>query len=240
VVTLVAALAFAASPFVFGGFRGFGPDRFPMPQVDPPVQPAGYAFGIWGLIYLWLLVHASTGLTRGRRRQPVWDATRTPLGLSLLVGSAWIPVAKASPLWGTVLIFVMLGGALIALIRGRAGDPWLLQGPIGLYAGWLTAASLVALGITGAGYGLGPGALGWAWIAILAALGVSSAVQWASGAPFYGVAVAWALGGIAVQNWGSQWGLVAIAALGAAAVLAQAAWSREGPFDAGGDERSGE
>ena len=31
------------------GFGGFDANQFPVPQVNPSVQPAGYAFSIWGL-----------------------------------------------------------------------------------------------------------------------------------------------------------------------------------------------
>jgi hypothetical protein len=56
----------------------------------------------------------------------------------------------------TILIWVMLIGALLALRAAhRTRDwPWLAL-PIGLYAGWLTAASCVALATVAAGYGLG-------------------------------------------------------------------------------------
>ena len=53
--TLIAALCFilsivfAASPFLVQDFAGFDPNQFPVPQDNPPVQPAGYAFAIWGI-----------------------------------------------------------------------------------------------------------------------------------------------------------------------------------------------
>ena len=219
-LVLAAALVFVGSPLLTGGFGGFDPNQFPVPQVDPPVQPSGYAFSIWGIIYVWLLVHASAGISGERRRDPVWDATRAPMIVSLAIGASWIPVAKASPPWATVLIFAMLAGALVALWHGRGSDPWTLTGPLGLYAGWLTAASFVSLGITAAGFGLGPGATVWAWIAIVAALGVAGAIQWATRAPFYAVAVAWALAAVTVRNWGADWGLATLAALGGAGILA--------------------
>ncbi|SFH23478.1 hypothetical protein SAMN04488020_108143 [Palleronia marisminoris] len=90
------ALAFAASPLLTGSFGGFDPNAFPVPQQDPPVTPEGYAFSIWGLIYLALIAHGLIGLRRGD--DPDWARTRAPLALSLAVGAIWIPVAKASPL----------------------------------------------------------------------------------------------------------------------------------------------
>jgi len=64
ILTFAAALAFAVAPFVSEGFNGFAPDQFPVPQDAPPIQPAGYAFSIWGVIYLWLIVATGFGLVR--------------------------------------------------------------------------------------------------------------------------------------------------------------------------------
>jgi len=62
ILTLAAAFAFVVAPFASSGFGGFDPNLFPIPQDRPPVQPAGYAFAIWGPIYLALLAHAAYGL----------------------------------------------------------------------------------------------------------------------------------------------------------------------------------
>ena len=219
---LLAALAFVASPVVSGAFGGFDPGDFPVPQDAPPVQPAGYAFSIWGPIYAWLALHAAFGLLR-RARDPAWDAPRLPLLVSLAVGAAWIPVAEASPLAATALIWVMLAGALAALFgTTERADRWLLLPPVALYAGWLTAASCVSLGLILAGWGwTSQGAA--AGIALALAIGLAGAVQAALGrAPEYGAAVAWALVAVAVRNWGAEWGLVGLALLGVAAVGALA------------------
>jgi hypothetical protein len=140
ILIAAAALAFASAPFWTDGFGGFDPNRYPDPQIDPPVQPAGYAFAIWGPIYLWLLAHAGFGLF-ARDEDGPWDRTRWPLFLSLAIGASWISVAQRSPILATILIWIMLAGALMALMRTPARDRWLLAGPLGLYAGWLTAAT---------------------------------------------------------------------------------------------------
>src|SRR6056297_1838146 len=97
ILAVTATMAFALVPFMTDGFAGFRPDQFPIPQVDPPVQPAGYAFAIWGLIYLWLLAGAVYGLLQ-RHSDPDWDAMRWHLMGSLVIGAAWIPIAQISPL----------------------------------------------------------------------------------------------------------------------------------------------
>ena len=224
VLVLLAALAFAGSPLIFGGFGGFPPERYPVPQVDPPVQPAGWAFSIWGVIYLWLIVHAAFGLLR-RPGDPDWTRTRLPLLVALAVGAVWIPVAQRSPVWATVLIVVMLVASLAAHLAAPRRDRWLAEAPLGLFAGWLTAATCVSLGLLAAGYGL-LGAVPAAVGALLLTLAATAAVLTVRPAPAFALAVDWAFVGIAAQNAGSNFLLVALAALGALALPALAIWRR--------------
>jgi hypothetical protein len=215
-IVLLFAVAFAASPLWVPGFGGFDADQFPVPQIDPPVQPEGYAFAIWGVIYLWLIIGAVYGIWR-RWSDPAWAAMRLPLSLSFAVGSVWLPVAVRSPVWATVLIWVMLITALWALWRSPRTDAWAAAWPVGLYAGWLSAASCVALGLLLAGYGFVDQQVA-AWIMVGVAIVLAWGVQWTLGhAPTYGVAVIWALVAVGVQNGFGGVGLLALA--GAAALI---------------------
>jgi len=215
-IVLLFAVAFAASPLWVPGFGGFDADQFPVPQIDPPVQPEGYAFAIWGVIYLWLIIGSGYGIWR-RWSDPAWAAMRLPLILSFAVGSVWLPVAVRSPVWATVLIWVMLITALWALWRSPRTDAWAAAWPVGLYAGWLSAASCVALGLLLAGYGFVDQQVA-AWIMVGVAIVLAWGVQWTLGhAPTYGVAVIWALIAVGVQNGFGGVGLLALA--GAAALI---------------------
>lgn len=197
--TLIATAAFLVSPYLADSFSGFDPNRFPVPQIAPPVQPAGYAFAIWGLIYLWLGVMAVVGVTL-RRNDPTWQPVHLPLVLSLGPGALWLWIAGFAPLAATALIFWMLGTAIWALLRVPAQDRWLLQAPVALYAGWLTAAAHVSAGVAIGGYGLASAELA-AVIALSSAVLVALAVLWLRpGAPEYGAAVLWALIGVLVAN----------------------------------------
>ncbi|MEL6809244.1 MAG: hypothetical protein AAFO97_15830 [Pseudomonadota bacterium] len=217
VIVLLMAMAFAASPLWVPGFGGFDADQFPVPQVDPPVQPEGYAFAIWGVIYLWLIAGAGFGVWK-RWHAPHWAEMRLPLALSLAVGAVWLPVAVRSPVWATVLIWVMLATALWALWRAPRQDAWAAAWPVGLYAGWLSAASCVAIGLLLGGYGV-MGQAPAAWVMVGVAIVLAWAVQWALGhAPTYGIAAIWALIAVAVQNGFAGVGLLALA--GAAFLVA--------------------
>ena len=216
-LTLILTAAFVAAPLLVRDFSGFSADQLPVPQVDPPVQPAGYAFGIWGVIYLWLLISAVFGLIR-RYDDPHWDAMRPALCLSLAFGIPWLWVAQHSALSATALILPMTGAAIAALIHTPATDPWLLRGPVALYAGWLTAATCVALATVAAGYGIGFSGYGWAFGGIIAALLIAIAVYRMRPTPVYLIAIIWALVGICVNNGFDRF-LVTATALGGVAIL---------------------
>ncbi len=199
-LTLLFTLSFVISPALTDPFSGFEADQLPIPQIDPPVQPAGYAFAIWGLIYGWLVVSAVFGLVR-RADAPGWDHAREPLILSLAIGTPWLAIANASAIWATVGIIAMAVFAIAALLRSPAADRWWLRVPVAIYAGWLTAASFVSIGSTAAGYGLIWDQTGWAYAGITGAFLVAFAIQRRMpGAPEYGLTVIWALVGIVVAN----------------------------------------
>ena len=217
-LTFLLAIGFALSPFFVSGFNGFSPDQFPIPQDNPPVQPAGYAFSIWGLIYVWLIVGMGWGLWK-RREDYLWHDMRLPLALSLFVGCFWLAVAVASPIWASVLIWVMLVSALYALFRTPREDRGFAALPVGLYAGWLSAASCVSLGLLAAGYGWmsGPTAgLVFVGLAIVIAAGVQSSLM---RAPTYGIGVIWALVAVVVANVATAPTVAALAAGGAIALI---------------------
>lgn len=216
IFVVTATLAFLVSPLTTSGFNGFTANQFPIPQNDPPVQPEGYAFSIWGVIYLWLMAGALFGLFK-RDRDPGWARMRWPLIVSLVVGAAWIPVANMDPISATVMIWVMLGAGLAALFAAGPKDHWWLRAPIGLYTGWLTAASGVALGLLLAGYGfLSEQIAAFAMIAL--SLAIALYVQTTQkDSPEYGIAVIWAVIGIIVANLASgNWSIVALCAIGIA------------------------
>ena len=216
ILTLIATAAFVVSPAFTSPFSGFSENQLPIPQIDPPVQPAGYAFAIWGLIYAWLSVSALFGAIM-RGNDVDWDRARLPLFISLAVGAPWLWVANQSAIWATILIFVMMIFAVAALIRAPHSDRWWFQAPVGLYAGWLTAASFVSLGSTSAGYGIAMDQMGWAYTCIGLALLVALIVQnRRKAAPEYGIAVIWALVGIVVANMDVH---VLVAAAAAAGIV---------------------
>lgn len=199
ILTLIVTLAFAAGPFLFPDFDGFAPERFPIPQTNPPLQPEPYAFGIWGLIYLWLIGSAIFGLWQ-RRDDPDWQAMRPALIMSLALGAAWLALAKENPLIATVMLWGMWGTSLAALFRTPQTDRSWAAWPIGLYAGWLSAAACLATSLCLAGYGvLDRDMTGVVMLGV--AIAIAAGFQLRLGrAPTFGLAVIWALIAIYTAN----------------------------------------
>lgn len=223
-VLLLAALAFALAPIITPPFTGYDPGQFPVEILRPAVQPAGYAFAIWSLIYLWLILHAAFGLWK-RRRHPAWVRVRPALTLAVVLGTVWLAIAASSPFWATVVILVMAGAAILAFLQAPTEpDRWLLSAPLAIFAGWLTAASLVSTGILLAGYGYtGNEEAAYDMLGVILIL--TPLVQSRKKRmPVYSLTVGWALVGVAVANWGSgtavAWASLGIAAL----VVAAAGW----------------
>ncbi len=218
-------MTFALSPFLFPDFGGFEPDRYPVPQDHPAVQPAGWAFAIWGLVYLGLIAHAAFGLFQ-HKDDAAWDRGRPALFIWLAVGTIWLPVPLASPIWATVLIWAMLISVLVSLYQMRGARPhWQANWPVALYAGWLPAASFVSIGLLLAGYGVLP-EIPSAIIALVLATGFALFHQVMLGHWTYGAAVAWGFAGIAVANLGSQLPVAVLAAVAALLILGLVGYQR--------------
>lgn len=226
ILTLLFTATFLISP-AFTSFSGFSADLLPIPQIDPPIQPAGYAFSIWGLIYLWLGFSAIFGIFK-RAEDDAWNAARPYLIASLALGTPWLYIATQNAIAATVVIIAMAIFAIAALLHApRLSGRWTFQAPVAIYAGWLTAASAVSLSSTAAGYGVVFGSVGWAYAGITLALMVALAVfARRPSAPEYLLTVVWALVGIIVANQAATQSVAIFAGLGIAIILATLLWSR--------------
>jgi len=213
---LLVTIAFGVAPFVTPPFRGYDPALFPVQIARPSIQPAGYAFGIWSVIYLWLFVHAVTSLWK-RSDNAIWDRTRLPLVIAIALGSAWLSIAPVAPVTATVTIIVMAAAAITAFLRADTGtDRWLLSAPIAILAGWLSAAAAVSTGVVIAGFGLLSDTAS-AVAMIAATLTLSTWVQRRKPQmPVYGLTVIWALAGIVVANAGLNPTIAILSGLGIA------------------------
>lgn len=221
---LLLSIAFAAAPIFSGPFTGYDPADFPVQIARNAIQPASWAFSIWGLIYGWLILHGTFGAF-ARNAHPAWARPRLPLAIALAVGAIWLALALTDAMTATLAILIMAVTALAAFLRAdTSADFWLLSTPLALFAGWLTAASGVSLGMVVAGYGLLSNT-GAALALMAVILAIAIAVQSRQPKqPLYAAAVVWALVGIAAANGGEVPIVTGAALIGALGLAATALW----------------
>lgn len=212
----------------FGGDVGAESNRF-----RTLVVPAGYAFGIWGLIFLLDLLFAGWQAAPSRADERSLDAVRPWAIAGVGLTAAWMPVFVQQWYTGAV---VVIWGSLVAMLwaavvaaraaPGSAAASPVVRVPLALHAGWLSLAAFVntaqwalALGWTSEATQW-PLSIGlWAGAAVLL-LAVQRAL--ASSGPAllaYSGAAAWGLVGVVIQQRGSALDGAAASAMVAAGLL---------------------
>lgn len=176
------------------------------------IDPAPYAFGVWGVIFAANVVFAVYQATPSRRFDPLLDRVAVPFVAGQVFGAlfALAALVDSNPLGqiSTVLYFAAAVATYAVLGIGRHDASWVRRGaawlPASMSAAWLLAASLVVI----AGFLQNdlevspPFANGedWAVGAIaLAALAAVALLIWARDFAFAAVTV-WALIGISQEQ----------------------------------------
>ncbi|EDM45532.1 hypothetical protein SCB49_06982 [unidentified eubacterium SCB49] len=183
-------------------------------KYDTLFTPAGYAFSIWGLIYLLLfgfVIYQSRSLFTKVRDDAFIERTGWWFILSCIANSAWCYLFVIdSILISTFVIFFMLFCVLQIVIR-NAMELWdapisvivFLWWPFVIYSGWLTVACIanVTLYLTKIGWdGFGISAETWTLIMIGVATFINLIVTWKRNMREFALVGAWALVAIAVAN----------------------------------------
>jgi hypothetical protein len=191
--------------------------------------PAGYAFAIWGVIYLAFLVYAIAQLRGRARGLALPDRLAKPFVAANLFGTAWIIAFQYERLvLSEVIILATLAVAATLYLRasqavasGEVRPAW--RWPFSLYLGWIVVANLACLGATlralGSAAPLDPA---WAIVLLAAAVGVGVLVAVRYADALAPLVVSWAAVAIYVANRGSA-PAVANTALVAAVIAAIAA-----------------
>lgn len=110
------------------------------------LTPAGYAFSIWGLIYLGLIAFSIyQALPKNAER---FRRVRTIYILSCVANCAWIYFWHHEMILVCLAVIFVLLGTLVSInlsLRGgdSASENWLARVPFGIYFGWVTVASIL-------------------------------------------------------------------------------------------------
>ncbi len=199
---------------------------------DSTLRVAGYAFAIWGLIYLWLLVYAVRQVLPQTGESLLIHRLGRP-SVAALLGIGWWVIAAAFD-WEAatvILIFASLAAVLVPLLANAGAiralgrfdrDRLMTVWPLALLAGWLTVAAPLNLITVATGNGLLPEVLSptvWAILAIVIVTAVALGVTQRLRTVAYGLPIAWGLLGafVAEQERNPMLAYVALAA--AVAVL---------------------
>ena len=199
------------------------------------LQVAGYAFSIWGLLYLGLLIYA------GRQALPQtgesvlinrlgWPSAVALFGIGMWIVAAALNLKAAS----VVIIFASLLALLVPLLVNAGTiratgvmdrDRWFLIWPLSALAGWLTIAAPLNLITTATAFDALPAfasPTAWAIVAIVVVILVAIEVTLYLRTMAYSLPIAWGLVGafVAEQERNPMLGFTA---LGAAFLLAIAA-----------------
>lgn len=158
IVNIVNLAAYAGNILLTFGFQSLTnyPDNAELSaKYQTLVTPAGYAFAIWGIIFLAQLIWSIVQLTGKYKSNPlvVNDESRTG------VGYLYVAVCIAQCLWTIIFSIEQIPLSLAAMVsilislvmiverqssaNASVGEFWLLQFPFDIHCGWIWAASLV-------------------------------------------------------------------------------------------------
>ena len=176
------------------------------------VLPADYAFTIWFPVYGGSLCYAWYQARPVLRRDPLLRRIGWPAALAYLTAGLWVRTDPTDDVWLTAAVMVAtMAAAGTALVRlgptegAEAAERWFVRAPIGLFAGWITLATVAntteALLANDVRALAGLPAPVWAVAALLVAGGIASATTLRTRASLaYPAAAAWGLLAAAVQQ----------------------------------------
>ena len=176
--------------------------------------PAGYAFSIWGLIYLGLfgfVVYFGPFVRQTNEKEKVVLKVGWWFLISCLANSLWVMTWLYDYTFLTILLMVLLFVSLLKIIHHTQAIAFLathskcifLKIPFQLYAGWISVALIanIAAYLTKIGWdGFGLSATMWAIIMFAIALIIHLLMIWQAQMPVFGLVAVWALIAIAVAN----------------------------------------
>ena len=174
------------------------------------IIPADYAFAIWAPIYFGLLAFAVYQVLPAQRLNPRFCRVRPWLIASSLLNAAWI--ISFDNLRFSLSLVIIIAMLVIALVMHRAleigkikvhGWERFLRLPFSLYAGWLTAATILnTAGVLAVnnwdGFGLSYTAWGVVMLLVASIIGLTARFRWHD--PAYGAVFVWAFVGVVIAR----------------------------------------
>lgn len=215
VTTFVAILSSIIINTISNFFPADGLDMASLSDVlftSVQILPANYAFAIWGLIYLSLIVFGIYQVQPSQRYNPRLQCSGYLLAFACIAQCTWIYLflARLFPL----SVIAMLGILVPLILMYQAlhldchlislKEEWFIRTPISIYLGWITAAFVVNVSL--ALYSLNWN--GWniafpIWTVIMMAVAtmIASFVIIKYQDTAYALVIVWTLVAIAIRQW---------------------------------------
>ena len=219
----------------------FGPDNGTMSDRYPTLLvAAGYAFAIWGLIFLLDLVYAGWQLSGHRKTDDTLSRIAPWAAAGFALTAVWMPLFSMAQFWLCLLVIFAAAFCLIrcAMILSHDRTPqegqWLWAWlPLSLHAGWLSLAAFLNLAQVIVAFDLLPtdDMTGWSLVLLMLAaavlLGMNHRMR---GNIDYALAALWGLVAVYVKQSKSElagadalaWAALAVAGV----LLVQTVWLR--------------
>lgn len=242
---LVLAVAQAAVTGVAGARIQEQVDRGPR----SPVEPAGYAFAIWGLIFFFCIGYGMWQARPGEAANPLPRRIGWPTAGAFLSIVGWSVVVPVGLFWLAQMFLLATWGFLAVAAIGLAdegrlrtltgGERWFVALPLAPFFGWVTAANGVSLHGQAVDFGLvNPTSPGSRFLGAALLLAVGLVAGWVvrrcrtASPPFwaiYAATVGWAIVAVVVAQWGAEPWIVVAAILAAGPALLAAAGNGSPP-----------
>jgi len=173
--------------------------------------PAGYVFGIWGVIYLALMLYAVYQALDAQRDNPRLRKTGWWFVVSCAANMAWLFCWHYLLFPLSMLAMLVLLASLMVIYHlletGRSqvslAEQLLVRVPFSIYLGWISVATIAnaaVMLITLNWNGLGLPPQTWTAVVIAVAALLGALMSWLRHDWVYGLVLVWAFAGIAVKQ----------------------------------------
>ncbi|OJU51310.1 MAG: hypothetical protein BGO02_04485 [Brevundimonas sp. 67-6] len=234
-LAVLAAAVFAVVVPIVQALGGFGLSQAEFAaDGNQTLRVAGYAFSIWSLLYLGILIYAGRQALPQTGESVLINRMGWPSVVAFFGIGFWIVMAALNLKGASVVVILasllalllpMLGSARTIRATGTMErDRWFLIWPLAALAGWLTVAAPLNLITVATAFEALPAALsptGWAVLAVVVTTLVGVGVTWAVRTLAYPLPIAWGLVGAFVAEQEVK-PVLAFTALAAAFALAVA------------------
>lgn len=193
------------------GYAGPNPIGSTSRATAPLIVPEGYAFAIWGPIYLGLIAFPIFQAFKGREEHTNWIEVRLWYAANVVANGLWLVLASYDVVWWTVAVLAFM---LVSLFRinmlldkieadGAPVNYWLERFTFYIYFAWVTLATVlnVASDLDFTGWdGAGISPVTWTLIMTLVAALIAGFTAWTFRSAAYAGVVVWAFAALAVKH----------------------------------------